>query len=119
MRARETRGEREVLEEIAHAEIVSIIEAVEAAGRDAGVLTKIHQVLAGAPLQAASPDVPPIRSVSVVIEAEGGFAALMHMAELVHTLPLPSSVEQMRFEHVPASAAAGRRSGGSLCAFVC
>src|SRR3989344_6080676 len=102
--ARETKDLREALETLTHVEVVSIVEAIEAVGRDTRTSLKVDQVTAGHPLGAASPSAPSIRPVSIAIEAEGSFEALLQAAALLHALPIPSEVEQMRFEHLPPGA---------------
>ena len=109
--ARETREARNALESIARTEVISIVEAVEAVGDDAGVRFEILQVAAGTPIPAAAPEVPTIRPVNIVVTAQGTFPKLVHAATLLHALPLPSEVYQMQFERIPPEA--GGSAGGS------
>ncbi len=102
--ARETKDLRATLESLTHIDVVSIVETIEAVGKDTHVALEINQVVADHPLPAASPEAPPIRPVTVALEAQGTFEALLHTAALLHSLPVPSTVEQMQFEHLPVGA---------------
>ena len=108
--ARETREERAALEKIARTDLLSIVEAIEMVGEDADVRVGILQIAAGDPISAASPDVPTIRPVNAVVEAQGAFGRLVHAAALLQVLPFPSEVYQMQFERIPPEA--GGSAGG-------
>lgn len=101
--ARDTRMSREALEQFADTDIVSIVEFIEQAGRDAGATVKISQVLAGARPTSASPDVPTTRPVSLILDAEGAFTPLIRFVSLLYALPLSSSVEYFNMEYETAT----------------
>ena len=98
------------LERIARTDLLSIVEAIEMVGEDADVRVGILQIAAGDPISAASPDVPTIRPVNAVVEAQGAFGRLVHAAALLQALPFPSEVYQMQFERIPPEA--GGNAGG-------
>src|SRR3989344_3506238 len=97
--ARETEGLRAELEANTWADAISILEAVEAAGKDAGVSIAIGQVIASPPAPTASPAAPAVRTVVLVAEAAGSFTALIQAANLLSSLSLASTVDQLHFEH--------------------
>lgn len=100
--ARDTKDIRGELEALVHRDAISIVEAIEAVGDDARVGIKIGQVLAEPSEIAASPAAPSIRIVGVAVEILGSFSGVMHAAELLYVLPIPSTVDQLQFERLPA-----------------
>src|SRR3989344_2866512 len=90
MLARETRGARTELENIAHRDVVEILDLIEGAGRDAGISVKI-----GESLSADSTSDAPFGSATFVVEASGTFAQVVHAAALFESLPAPSSLPQL------------------------
>ena len=99
--ARNTKEERALLETFADVGIVSMVETLEKAGQDAGVALEIGQVVADTALPSASPAAPTIRPIVISVRAQGTFPRLFHLVELLHLLPVPSSIEQIQFEHLP------------------
>src|SRR3989344_3752427 len=104
--ARETREARDALEGIARPGIIEMIESIEAAGRDAGISLEIGEA-------AFAPSDPAARTRTLAFTVEGGgtFSKVMHAAALLESLPLPSSVDDVQLENLPAGAAASGRSG--------
>ena len=107
--ARETREARAGLQSIAHTDVVSIVEAIEKAGRDADTELEVVAVNPGAPLPAASDEIPPVRLVEVVVEAEDSFEPLFRAASFLSVLPISSSLSQVRLEKLPSSVGGGWR----------
>jgi|GEM_PF-2371131 len=90
--ARETVGERAELERLVSPDIVTIVEAIETAGRDAGVVISLGQA-------AAIPATDtPLNTITLGVEATGSFDAVMKAGALLASLPVPSILEQIQFE---------------------
>jgi hypothetical protein len=102
--ARDTQEERSLLDQLAKTDIAEIIDAVEKAGRDAGVVFQIGQALSAPPAETPLPG----KTVSFFVSTEGTFSAVMHAARLLTLLPIPSLIEEIQFER---SAVAGGTSG--------
>lgn len=93
--ARDTEDERTSLQALISSDVVAIVEALEKAGTDAGVSMKIDQT-ASSPTESTD-----LRTVVLVVDAEGTFPALMHAAHLLSTLPAPSAVDRLSFDRIP------------------
>ncbi|OGG79750.1 hypothetical protein A3A39_04470 [Candidatus Kaiserbacteria bacterium RIFCSPLOWO2_01_FULL_54_13] len=104
--ARETKDARARLEGIARRDVVEILDSIEGVARDSGVPIKIGQALA-----ASSDPSSPLRMASFVIEAEGTFAQVAHVASLLESFPMPSSVNELQFEQLPGSTGAKKSKG--------
>jgi|SRR3989344_995946 len=113
----ETSGARAQLEAIAGMDIVSIVDTINAVGKDAGVHIQIGQALSTPGDKGGSP----VRAVSFIVGAEGDFASVMQAASLLATLPIPSVVDQLDFEHIrdlSGAAASGKKAPWRLNAHV-
>jgi len=97
--ARDTVEERATLNSLANLDVISIVDAIEAAGNAAHVEVEIGQALADSP----GADKTNARSVNIVVEAQGSFNALMNTAALLYVLPVPSEVTQLQIERLPDS----------------
>ncbi len=96
--ARQTEGGRASLEAIASADVVDILDTVEALSRDVGIAIEVRQALSGAVDEASS-----VRTATFVVETKGSFSQVVHAAALLESLPLPSSLEELYFELTPAA----------------
>lgn len=98
--AQETAVERERLETISRSDIVSIANAIEAAGRSIGMTARVN-----AAIPAGNPkDIPggaPLQSVVFIVQGEGSFAGVVQLVHVLETFPGFSSVEQFELERVP------------------
>ena len=101
--ARETKDARTRLEQLSDSNLVEILDTIEGLSREVGVPVEIGQALS-----ASSDPTSPITNASFVIEATGTFAQVIHAAALLESLPLPSSLEELHLELLPA--ARGRSS---------
>ncbi len=96
---RETAAERAQLDSALRVDIVSIVDLIEAAGKAAGVVVIVSDVQ---PENVSLPQVAGGRKVSVtgfVVGAQGKFSLLMHVVQLLETLPVPSSIGRLDIEH--------------------
>jgi hypothetical protein len=103
--ARDTLNQRTQLEGLAHFDVISVADTIEGIGKIAGVKLTIGSATSEStkPKKGATGGAQ-LHAVSFVVEASGTFSALMYAAALLETLPVPSSVESLEFEHVPLSA---------------
>ena len=95
--ALETSNARAQIEAVAGADVVSIVDTINAVGADAGVRIKIGQALSAPGTKGDTL----LRTVSFIVEVEGDFASVMQAASLLQTLPIPSAVDQLDFGYVP------------------
>ena len=95
--ARDTKDVRSRLDALVRVEVVSMVDTIDTVGKDAGVFIQIGQAI---PESAKN---GPLRSVTFQMSAEGSFAALSRAIALFETLPIPSSVEQVRFTYTGGS----------------
>ncbi len=94
--ARDTKDARAALENIGTVGIVAVVDAIDAVGKDAGVKLTLGQSLSAAPDNKA-----PLHSVDFVVEANGSFETVVHVAKLLSLLPIPSAVDQFQFGQIP------------------
>jgi len=93
----ETKSEREQLELFAKADVISIVRAIEDTGKTVGVAVEVSDAKPegeGSELPGGARLVP----VSFVVQARGGFQSLVHAAELLGSLALPSAISQLEYE---------------------
>lgn len=98
--AQDTAGERSALQQSLASDIVTVVTLLEGVGKTAGATFK----LSGALPEAAPAGLPAgssIQAVGFAIEADGKFAALMRVVQLLETLPVPSSVVRFDLQHTP------------------
>ncbi|MHB1087075.1 MAG: hypothetical protein ACYCZ0_05000 [Minisyncoccota bacterium] len=95
--ARETETDRANLETLSRSEIVSVANAIEAAGRSIGVAAKVN-----AAIPAGNPkDIPggaPLSSVAFIVQGEGSFSGVVQLVRVLEKFPGFSRVEQFEFE---------------------
>jgi len=101
---RDTKDARAALDSLAQTDVVSMVEALEAVGDATRAHIEIGQVLAGNFLPGASPEDTSVRAITVVVEAQGTFAMIVHTAALLYSLPVPSVVDQLQLDRLPKEA---------------
>lgn len=92
--ARDSADDRAALDVLAHTDIISIVDTIDALGGEAGVKLTIGQ---------ATPDDASLESVAgsglhalaFDIEGNGSFGALMKAVALFETMPIPAQLEQL------------------------
>ncbi|MBI4093482.1 hypothetical protein HY417_00815 [Candidatus Kaiserbacteria bacterium] len=103
--ARETKDDRSHLDALSSFDLAEILDAIEALARDAGLPVEITQ----AP-SITSSESSPIRTASFSIEAQGTFAEVARVVALLETMPIPSSLDEVRLERVAGEASTARRA---------
>ncbi|QQG37987.1 MAG: hypothetical protein HYS26_00310 [Candidatus Kaiserbacteria bacterium] len=101
--ARETKSERAVLAEHTGVDIVRMIETIEQVGTDSGTAIEIGQVSSAPSTDPAQP----LNTVGFVIQSQGTFAHALRAAEMLYALSLPSTIESVQLERLPAAEAKG------------
>ncbi len=95
--ARATREERAKLEELSNADLLEILDTIEALARDTGISIQIGQ----APSITGS-ESSPLRTASFTIEARGSFTQVAHVVAFLESLPIPSALDELQFERLPS-----------------
>jgi hypothetical protein len=100
--AADTQVERNQLDTLVGSGVVSIVNVIEAAGTSAHVNAQVSDAI---PEGAAVglPGGAQLQAVGFVVQAQGGFTALMQAVTLFEALPLPSSVEQVELQQATAT----------------
>ncbi|MBI2610601.1 hypothetical protein HYW60_01540 [Candidatus Kaiserbacteria bacterium] len=93
--ARETKEARAELEELSDADLLEILDTIEALARDTGIPIQIGQ----APTIAAS-ESSPLRTASFTIDSQGSFTQVAHVVAFLESLPLPSALDELQFERL-------------------
>jgi hypothetical protein len=95
--AASTKDERDRLTQIAGADVVSVIDTIDAAGKTAGITAKVSDAaVAGSQQLGKSGD--SLRGVVFNVQGEGTFTQVMHAAALYEKLPLLSVIDSMDIE---------------------
>lgn len=97
--AQETRAERENLERVTSADIVTIANAIEQAGRSIGVSARVSAAIPAG----RGKDIPggtPLSGISFIVQGEGSFAGVVHLVRVLEKYPGFSEVEQFEFERI-------------------
>lgn len=103
--ARDTENLRAQLEGLTRSDVIGVADTIDSVGRIAGVKLKIGGAIPESVGQKKGTNNPTVlHAVNFAVEADGTFASLMHAAELLETLPSPSSVQSLEFNHAPLSA---------------
>jgi hypothetical protein len=97
---RESEAERAMLEDVFNITILEAVETIEATGRSAGA--RSVTIGSATPLP-ASPTQKGLTNVSIVVNAEGSFGALMRAVSLFEVMPVPSVVEHFEITKRDAS----------------
>ena len=89
-----TAEKRTQLTTLAGADVVSIIDIIDAAGKSAGVVAKVSDAsVAGTVAVGKNGDT--LRAVVFSVQGDGTITQVMHAAQLYERLPLLSSIEQI------------------------
>src|SRR3989344_1658563 len=100
--ARETQDARARLEGAVSADVVEIIDSVDALAQDVGIPIKVGQALSSSDISS------PVHAATSVEEGAGSFAQVLHAVALLESLPIPSFLEELYLELLPA--APGKKS---------
>lgn len=92
--ARETAADREVLEQSANVDLLSAVNAIESIGDTIGVKVHVSDAQTEKTITGKAGTLP-VNAVNLSIDAEGGFASMMRVFEMIETLPFSATVEQM------------------------
>ncbi|MFZ2555665.1 MAG: hypothetical protein WAZ27_00195 [Minisyncoccia bacterium] len=98
---RDTENERAALGNLLNLTILRAVEILETTGKQAGA-TNVS-IGEATPLPAAKTDPKGLSTISVVVNLEGSFAALMRAVNLYETLAIPASFEQFEMEKIESS----------------
>lgn len=92
--AQVTEEKRKELTTLAGADVVSIIDTIDAAGKSAGIEAKVSDAsVAGSQQLGKGGDT--LRAVVFSVQGDGTFTQVMHAAQLYERLPLLASLDQM------------------------
>jgi hypothetical protein len=88
------------LDTVLDVDVISVVDMLEASGKAAGVKLVVSSVQpeGAPPLQGAG--TTQVIGTGFVVEAQGKFSSLMHVAQLFETLPVPSKVGRLDIEHI-------------------
>ena len=99
----DTAAQRAQLDSALRVDVVSVVDMIDSVGKAAGVKTTVSNAQTEkAPSKQAAVG-PQIMATGFVIEAEGKFVTLMHVAQLFETLPVPSRLERLDITHAASS----------------
>jgi hypothetical protein len=100
--AESTKEKRDQLSAIAGADVVSIIDVIDAAGKTAGIEARVSDAsVAGQQQLGKTGDT--LRGVAFNVQGTGTFVQVMHAAELYEKLPILSSIDSIDIEKVQGS----------------
>lgn len=103
---RDTRAEREALDQLTSTDVLAAAATIESAGKAAGVKVSIE----GASNQINGPQVAGFRTVVVIADAEGKISSLLKAAQLFESLTFPSLIES--YELIADPIISGKGSTG-------
>lgn len=93
---RDTAAEREALNKLFSANLLSVVEAIEKTGLQAGAQSV--RLGEATPQSAPLGSLSDIQTVSMVVTLEGSFASLVRAMSLYETLAIPATLEQFEME---------------------
>lgn len=85
-----------------------IAQAITAAGSAAGVAIDIKSATQGA--VTAIDAKTTVQSYTFLVSVQGNFASVLYAAKLLATLPIPASLSQLQFTHLPTGQAGSKSS---------
>lgn len=103
--ARETKNERSRLEEISRTDLAGILDGIERLSKDSGIPMEITQAPSISRMESST-----MRVLSLSVEALGTFAQVARAVALLETIPIPSTVDELRFERTAGAEGAARSS---------
>ncbi len=92
--ARDTTEERASLEKSTNVDVLSVVNLIESVGVAAGVKVQVSDVQNESTIPGKN-GAPAFNAIGLGIQAQGSFSSLMRVAEMLESLPLPSSIEQL------------------------
>jgi hypothetical protein len=100
--AESTKEKRDQLTQIAGADVVVVVDAIDAASKASGIEAKvIDAAVAGTQPLGKTGDT--LRAVVFTVQGTGSFAQIMHALSLYEQLPLLSSIDQFDVEKVQST----------------
>ncbi len=93
--ARDTAANRLQLDTILHADVVSVVDMIEAVGKASGVKVMLSDAVPEKAPSSQAAGGSAVMTVGFVVKASGKFSSLMHAIRLFETLPLPSTVVRL------------------------
>ncbi len=93
----DTKNPRTALKGFVSADVIGLVDAVDAVGKTIGVDLRISNVQPEAQKKGAQPGAP--IPVNFVVQASGSFAQMARLVELLNTLPIPGTIQQLEFTH--------------------
>ncbi len=100
--AAETADERGRLEALANADIVTVANSIEEAGRSIGVNARVSTAIPSGTAKEL-PGGASLHGLAFIIQAEGSFSGLIQLVHVLQEFPGFSSVEQFELERVESS----------------
>ena len=91
--AQETAADRAALDAFTKVEVLSAVNLIESAGLPFGVHLHVRDAQPGS--SAVKLPEGSLSTVGFIIEADGSFSALMRAAQILESLPIPTSIEQL------------------------
>ncbi len=101
--ALDTAEESAQLKALLNVDIVSAAYMIEGVGRASGITVKLGDAL---PEGTSVSDGSAPKAVGFIVTADGRFTALLRAVRLLETLPVPSNVTRIDFEHARGSSGA-------------
>ncbi len=101
---RDTIVERAALERATGLDVLAAVNTIESV-----ISNDVAVQVTGAQTEKSIPTkegVPPINVVTLIAHAEGSFSALMHILQMIETLPLATTVLSVEFSRVPVDSQA-------------
>lgn len=97
----DTADARTELAALSNTDVLAAAKLIESVGVPAGVTVRVSDAAAEHPATVAGAGDHPLHAIGFTVESDGSFAALMRVVALLHTLPLPTSVEQLDLARAP------------------
>ncbi|MFA7309437.1 MAG: hypothetical protein WC050_00880 [Candidatus Paceibacterota bacterium] len=95
----DTKAQRERLDTLTHADIVTAVNIIEAAGKDLGVSVHVSNAIPVADGSQSLPGGVQLQAIVFIVEATGSYASLTRLVSAFERLSLPSTVDQVELEY--------------------
>jgi len=96
---RETKSARDRLNSLTGSEVLGIANIIEGVGKSTGMAVTIIGATQSPPSQKSKVPAPILHPIVFIVEAEGSFASIMHTAQLLENLPIPSSLQSLELNY--------------------
>lgn len=96
----DTAEERARLSQLVSVDVVAAANTIESIGSASGATVKVVSANPET-LPSTNASVAPLHAIGLVVSADGSFAAVMHAAALLETLPFPAVIEQLDLTLIP------------------